>query len=101
MFNWRRFILIQVIIILLAISPLLSVFAASRIATYFGCELHEGFVNPCIAFGQDIGASLYSGFVSGWYMFISLPLGFLAWCIHIGYGIFKIVKDRRTSKKPS
>jgi len=93
--NWRRFFLIQAVIVLLAIFPLLSAFAAEGVANYFGCELHEGFVNPCVAFGQDIGNHLSSSFVMGWLTLITLPLGFIAWCIHIAYAVFRLLRGRK------
>jgi hypothetical protein len=41
----------------------------------YGCELHEGFVNPCIIFGADRGELLYALGVMGWFMLVTLPIG--------------------------
>ncbi len=95
MLNLRRFFVIQVIIILLSFSPLLITFGAGAIANYYGCELHEGFVNPCMAFGRDIGEDLYTSFVLGWFTLITLPFGFAVWLLHLGYGIFRFIKSRK------
>ena len=54
-------------ILLLAASPLISVMIAGWIAETNGCTLHEGFVNPCVVNGTDIGQDLYAAFVLGWH----------------------------------
>ena len=55
--------------------PILSVFLAGTFAKLNGCELHEGFVNPCIVLGIDFGGLLYTMGVMGWFMLISIPFG--------------------------
>lgn len=52
--------------------PLLSVAVAGFIADLNGCGLHEGFVQPCVMFGKDIGGLLYNMVAIGWLMLISL-----------------------------
>ncbi|MGH9201104.1 MAG: hypothetical protein ACRD2A_07700, partial [Vicinamibacterales bacterium] len=37
--------------------PILSVVIAGTIASWNGCTLHEGFVNPCVVNGRDIARS--------------------------------------------
>ena len=70
------------IIALLAGSPVLSVLAASFVASWNGCTLHEGFANRCVMHGIDIGGLLYSMGILGWFMLITLPMGavsLIAW----------------------
>lgn len=61
-----------ILMILTGIAPLASVFLAGLIADLNGCGLHEGFVQPCIALGTDIGGLLYNMTAFGWLMLISL-----------------------------
>lgn len=33
----------------------------------FGCEIHEGFANPCVVLGQDVGETAYTaGVLAAW-----------------------------------
>jgi hypothetical protein len=57
--------------------PLFSVMIAGTLASWGGCTLHEGFVNPCIILGQDIGQTLYAMGVSGWFMLVTIPFGLI------------------------
>lgn len=63
------------VILLLAGWPLLSLLIADGIATWKGCTLHEGFVNPCIVNGRDVGATLYSMAMMAWFLIATIPLG--------------------------
>lgn len=90
----RRFIVIQIIIVLLSFSPLIIALGAGALADSLGCELHEGFANPCRVWGQDLSQTLYTAFVAGWFMFFTLPLGFVIWLVHTGLGIFSLIKSR-------
>ena len=72
------------VIALFAAWPIVSVASAGVIATWNGCTLHEGFVNPCLVNGRDIGETLYSMGVMGWFMLATIPMGvvaFVAWTI--------------------
>lgn len=66
------------VILLFAGAPILSVVAAGTIASWNGCTLHEGFSNPCMVGGEDIGSTLYAMGVMGWFMIATIPLGFMA-----------------------
>ena len=66
------------VILLVAFSPLISVAIAGSIADANGCVLHEGYVNPCIVNGQDMGETLYAMGVMGWLMLATIPLGLIA-----------------------
>lgn len=60
--------------IVLCLLPLASVVLASGFASLNGCELHEGYVNPCVVFGIDRGDTLYSAALFGWFMMFTLPI---------------------------
>jgi hypothetical protein len=40
--------------------------------------LNEGSTSTCLVFGADVGGLLYTLFVAGWYIFLTLPLGIVA-----------------------
>ncbi|VEP14145.1 conserved hypothetical protein [Hyella patelloides LEGE 07179] len=61
----------------LGFAPLISVILAEVIAHIGNCTVHEGFVNPCQIGSFELGELLATMFVAGWYMLISLPLGFI------------------------
>ena len=61
-----------ILMVVIGIAPLVSVFLAGTIADLNGCSLHEGFVQPCIVLGADIGGLLYNMIAIGWLMLISL-----------------------------
>ena len=67
-----RRIWLLILMIFIGIAPLASVFLAGLIADLNGCSLHEGFVQPCIVLGADIGGLLYNMIALGWLMLISL-----------------------------
>lgn len=58
--------------VVIGIAPLVSVVLAGLIADLNGCGLHEGFAQPCIVAGVDIGGLLYTMAVMGWLMLVSL-----------------------------
>ncbi|MCC5985766.1 MAG: hypothetical protein JJU42_15530 [Rhodobacteraceae bacterium] len=77
-FPWQTYLLVLAVIAFVALLPVISVLIAGGIATLGGCELNEGFVNPCVFFGVDLGGLLYGMGVMGWFMLLSLPMGALA-----------------------
>ncbi|MCC6457133.1 MAG: hypothetical protein IT328_19420 [Caldilineaceae bacterium] len=64
-----------ILILLLGASPLIVALAAGTIADANGCELHEGFVNPCIINGKDWGQDLYTMGMLGFFAIGTLPIG--------------------------
>jgi hypothetical protein len=71
------FVVSAVIILLFALAPVLSALLAGMIANASGCALDEGGVHPCLIGGIDYGETLSVMFVSGWFGFVTLPLGAL------------------------
>jgi len=72
------FLLRAVFIILLGAAPVISVVIASGIASSLGCKLDEGDPHPCPFHGVDLGDTLYSMFVAGWFGLVTVPLGAIA-----------------------
>lgn len=54
-------------------APLVSVVAASAMASLAGCELNEAGPTPCIVGGRDVGGVLVTMFVLGWLMLATAP----------------------------
>ena len=78
-FGW--YALALALIILFTVAPLLSILLSSAIAEANGCVLNEGGANPCVIGGTDWGHTLATMFVLGWLMFLTLPVGALAFVI--------------------
>ena len=77
-FPWPIYLLLLVLILLVALAPVISVAVAGFIAEANGCVLNEGNIHPCLVNGEDVGGTLYTMFVLGWFMLASLPLGAMA-----------------------
>lgn len=75
-FPWWVYWLLLALILVIAALPVISVAIAGWIAEANGCVLHEGFSNPCVVNGEDIGDTLYTLGVMGWFMLATIPLGF-------------------------
>ena len=88
------------IIVLWMILPILSVFAASMIANAAECQLDEGGVHPCVVFGKDVGESLYSMFVMGWFTFLTVPSGLAALAVLLVVVIVDAVRKRASQGAP-
>lgn len=70
----RRRTLLLTIVLVICLAPAVSMFWASWFAERHDCILHEGYSNPCIVNGKDWGDTLYTAFVMGWLMMLTLPL---------------------------
>jgi hypothetical protein len=83
--------------LLIGIAPLASAFLASWIADAHGCLLNEGGHNRCIIGGSDWGNALYTMFVLGWLMLLTI------WLIPVGLvlAIVGIVQRLRGPRQPS
>lgn len=68
----RRRLWAYLVMVLIGVAPMVSVMLAGLIATQNGCGLHEGFAQPCVVFGTDIGGILYTMGVMGWLMLVSI-----------------------------
>lgn len=95
--------LVVFIILLIAFLPVISVAIASEIATANGCDLDEGSVHPCIVNGGDMGVTLYTMGVMGWFMLATIPLGLGAVLVYLiavaGFYIVRgILRARKTAQ---
>lgn len=61
-----------VTLVVIGIAPMASVVTAGAVADLNGCGLHEGYPQPCLVLGVDIGGILHTMVVMGWLMLISL-----------------------------
>ena len=96
----RRNLAILLILVLLAsLTPLFAVIWASWFAARHGCTLHEGFTNPCVVHGHDWGETLYTAFVSGWFMLITLPVAALAALGLAGIAVLTVIRHIRGRRK--
>jgi hypothetical protein len=88
--------LVVVLILLAGLSPFIATAIAGSIANANGCELHEGFVNPCVINGVDRGQDLYTLGVLGWLGIATVPLGLIAALVYLlVVVIVSLVRRRR------
>jgi hypothetical protein len=94
------FLLGALLIVLVAAAPLLIALGAGTYAASHGCVLHEGFVNPCIVGGRDVGKALYTLGVLGWFGIATIPLGVIALLtlivVWIAVAVVRQVRARRS-----
>ncbi|MGB3545279.1 hypothetical protein [Rubrivirga sp.] len=67
--------IVAALVLILVFLPATGALIAAGIASANGCTLHEGFSNPCVVAGVDIGDSLYPWAVAPWLLFITVPIG--------------------------
>ena len=77
-FPTLAYALVLGLIALITLAPVLSVVLASVIARWGGCAVDEGGSHPCMVGGKDWGEALYTMFVLGWFMLLTIPVGALA-----------------------
>jgi hypothetical protein len=78
-----RNLLILIPILLWTIWPVILVAIAGAIASANGCQLNETVINSCIVDGREMGNTLYSLGVMGWFMLVTIPTGLLALLIFL------------------
>ncbi|WP_284343587.1 hypothetical protein [Devosia nitrariae] len=74
-FPWIVYVLVLVLILAFALSPVASVAIAGWLAEANGCDLDEGSIHVCMIGDGDWGPTLYTMFVMGWFMLATLPMG--------------------------
>jgi hypothetical protein len=87
-----------VVILLISVSPLVSVLGAATVAEFAGCQLDEGSVHPCQIGGSDYGELLYFLAVLGWFSLLTLPFGAVALMVWFGALIIHLVLRSRKSR---
>lgn len=80
-------LLVIVTSVVVAVLPLVSALLSSLIADLADCPLNEGAVNACQIGVWEVGELLYTMFVMGWLMLVSIPLGMLG----VGLGLLLLV----------
>jgi hypothetical protein len=65
----------------LAFLPLIGLLIALAFGAGLGCAINEGSVTPCIVAGADLGPTLYTLFVGGWLMMVTMPFGLVGICL--------------------
>ncbi|MEP0320612.1 hypothetical protein [Bauldia litoralis] len=85
------------VIIGIAVAPMISVMVAGSIAKANGCVLHEGFVNPCVVDGKDMGETLYAMGMMGWLMIATIPAGIIALIVWLIVATIMLVTGRRSA----
>lgn len=92
----RTLVIGYILIALFSGWPIASVVIAGTIASWNGCTLHEGFPNPCVVNGKDMGDTLYAMGVMGWFMLATIPLGaisFVVWTL-----VWVFVRKRKEAR---
>lgn len=84
---------------LASVSPLLAAFWASDFARRHGCDLHEGFTQPCVVNGEDWGETLYTAFVSGWLVLLTLPVLFVAMAVLLWLVVVDLIRYFRSGRQ--
>ena len=91
----RSLIIGYVIIALFAGAPILSLAIAGTIAQWNGCTLHEGFVNPCVVGGTEVGQTLYTMSVLGFMAIATIPIGIVLFLVWTAAWLFWALRKRR------
>lgn len=65
---------IAALAMLACLAPAVGLAYVAYMANRYGCTVHEGFANPCIVDGVDIGERLYTLGVMGWLLLATLPV---------------------------
>jgi hypothetical protein len=69
----KRNVVALVLIVLIGISPFISVVIAGLVASAYGCRLDEAGVYPCVIVGHDFGGLLGAMGVLGWAGLVTMP----------------------------
>lgn len=93
-------ILILFLILLWIVWPIALTAVAGAIAAANGCQLNEAQINSCIVNGREMGDTLYTLGVMGWFMLVTIPTGLLALLIFLlVLLILWLVGRRRASRR--
>ena len=83
------------LIVVFAIMPLVIAIAAGMFGASMGCRVDEAGFYPCPVLGQDVGAALGLMFVSGWFVFFTLPLGAIAAMVWLAVAVVIFIRRKR------
>ncbi|MEP2703645.1 MAG: hypothetical protein ABJQ71_09420 [Roseibium sp.] len=91
------FLLLLVIIVAGALSPVLIVIASNLAANLAGCTFVAGKIEPCMIAGMDFGKHMGTVQHMPWLLFYTIPAGLIAfavWLIGLGIVIYSRRKRR-------
>lgn len=94
-----RNLLILIPLLLWMLWPVILAGTAGAIATANGCELNEAVINPCVVDGREMGETLYSMGVMGWFMLVTIPTGLLALLIFLLLLLVEWVIGRKKARR--
>jgi hypothetical protein len=94
-----RNLLILIPILLWTIWPVILAGVAGAIASANGCELNETVISSCIVNGREMGDTLYSMGVMGWFMLVTIPTGLLALLIFLLLLLIEWIMGRRKARR--
>ncbi len=80
--------------------PILGVVIASTVASAAGCAVNEASVTPRPIGPFNAGGLLYTMFVSGWFMLVSVPLGLLGASVGALRLVMALVQRGRVKPQP-
>lgn len=78
---------------MIAIFPAIPTLLAALIADANNCVLHEGFKNPCVVLGLEMGDILYSMGAFAWLLFFSVPVGVLGLLVGVIWFAFAFSRN--------
>ena len=97
-----RNVIILLVIGLFAFSPIIPVRYADRLATLGGgCQMDEGGPHPCTVNGKEVGDTIYTLGMLGWFMLATLPLAALALGVFGLLLILEFALERRRRARPA
>jgi hypothetical protein len=94
-----RNLLILIPILLWMAWPVILAAVAGSIATANGCELNETVINSCVVDGREMGETLYSMGVMGWFMLVTIPTGLLALLVFLLLLLLEWIVGRRKARR--
>jgi hypothetical protein len=69
----RAFRALMAVLLLICLLPLMSMAVAEFIAQVYGCKLDLAGVHPCVVGGSDIGQTLLTLGMMGYFLFVTMP----------------------------
>lgn len=92
----RVFRALMAILLLLCLLPLISMAVAEAVAQIYGCKLDLAAVHPCLVGGKDIGETLLTLGMMGWFLFATMPGVLAVVVVWIVVEIIRWVSGRRS-----
>lgn len=92
----KRNTLIYALLVLFSLAPLMVTLLSLGIAQLNGCAVSANRMQPCLVFGQDIGALLLLGAFLGAFTAFTLPTGLIAM---LGFKMYTTFKHKSATVK--